>query len=94
MPAAEAKEIGLVNRVLPDGPALEAAAMETAREIADNAPAAVQGTKQVMNQAIAAQTDQGLEYVATWNTAYLMSQDLGRAVQGFMTKKKPEFTGE
>ena len=26
--------------------------------------------------------------------SYLISQDLGRAAKGFMTKTKPEFTGE
>ncbi|MDP6943495.1 MAG: crotonase/enoyl-CoA hydratase family protein [Myxococcota bacterium] len=92
--AAYAESIGLVNRVLPDVDALQADAMATAGEIASNAPAAVQGTKQVMNQAIASATDRGLEYVATWNAAYLISQDLGRAVQGFVSKTKPEFTGE
>ena len=92
--AAYAEQIGLVNRVLPDAAALHTDAMTTAREIAENAPRAVQGTKQVMNQAIMAETDRGLEYVATWNTAYLISQDLGRAVQGFTTRTTPEFTGE
>ena len=92
--AAYADKIGLVNRVLPDVEALRGDALATAREIAANAPAAVQGTKQVMNQAVAAETDRGLEYVATWNTAYLISQDLGRAVQGFVSKTPPEFTGE
>ena len=92
--AAYAEKVGLVNRVLPDSDALYADAMATAAEIAANAPSAVQGTKQVMNQAIAAETDRGLEYVATWNTAYLISQDLGRAMQAFMSKSKPEYTGE
>ena len=92
--AAYAEKIGLVNRVLPDVDALNEAARAVAQEIADNAPSAVQGTKAVMNQAIAAETDRGLEYVATWNTAYLISQDLARAAQGFVTKTKPEFTGQ
>ena len=92
--ATYANTIGLVNRVLPDHSALLDDAMATAEEIADNAPSAVQGTKAVMNEAIAAETDRGLEYVATWNTAYLISQDLARAAQGFATKTKPEFTGE
>ena len=92
--AAYAERIGLVNRVLPDHEALLEDALATAHEIAGNAPSAVQGTKAVMNQAIAADTDRGLEYVATWNAAYLISQDLARAAQGFATKTKPEFTGE
>lgn len=92
--AAYAEKVGLVNRVLADRAALDADALAVAAEIAENAPSAVQGTKHVLNQAIAGETDRALEYVATWNTAYLISQDLGRAAQGFMTKTKPTFTGE
>ena len=64
-----------------------------ANEIASNAPRAVQGSKFVMNQAVAGDTDRGLEYVATWNAAYLVSQDLATAVTAFAQKKVPEFTG-
>ena len=92
--AAYAEKIGLVNRLMPDHESLWADALATAQEIAENAPSAVQGTKAVMNEAISAETDRGLEYVATWNTAYLISQDLARAATGFATKTKPEFTGE
>ncbi len=91
--AIEAARLGLVNRVVDDVGALRAAAQELAVQIAANAPLAVQGTKQVMNEAIRAETDRGLEYVATWNAAHLVTQDLGVAVTGFMTKQTPEFSG-
>jgi enoyl-CoA hydratase len=91
--AQRALDIGLVNHVFEDTDAMMAHAESMATEIADNAPRAVQGSKFVMNQAVAADTDSGLEYVATWNAAYLMSQDLATAVTAFAAKKKPEFTG-
>lgn len=91
--AAYAAEIGLVNRVLPDAAALDAAAVELAREIADNPPLTVQGAKRVMLEADRGQIDRGLEYVATWNTGHLVTQDLGVAVAAFVSKQKPEFSG-
>ncbi len=91
--AEEAQRLGLVNRVLEDRDALMRAADELAAEIAGNAPLAVQGTKRVMNEATRLETDRGLEYVATWNAAHLLTQDLGMAVTAFMTREKPEFSG-
>lgn len=91
--AAYAERIGLVNRVLPDAEALFTEAEAVAREIADNPPLTVQGAKHVMNQARRAEIDQGLEYVATWNTGHLVTQDLGVAVTANMTRQKPEYAG-
>lgn len=91
--AAYAERVGLVNRTLPDAEALFAAADALAREIADNPPLAVQGAKAVLNEAQRAEIDRGLEYVATWNTAHLLSQDLGVAVTALVTRQKAEFTG-
>ena len=62
-----------------------------ALEIAANAPLAVQGAMWVINEA--QRGDIELEYVATWNASYLVTQDLMAAVDGFMNKKTPEFTG-
>lgn len=91
--AAYAERIGLVNRVLPDAEQLFAAADALAREIAANPPLAVQGAKYVLNEAQRAEIDRSLEYVATWNAAHLLSQDLGVAVTAFVTREKPEFSG-
>jgi enoyl-CoA hydratase len=91
--AAYAERIGLVSRVLPDREALHTAAFELAREIADNPPLAVEGCKAVMNAATRASVDQGLEYVATWNAAHLITQDLGVAVAAWVSKEKPEYSG-
>lgn len=91
--AAHAERIGLVNRVLPDVDALRAAADALAGEIAANPPLAVQGAKRVMNEAARAEIDRGLEYVATWNAAHLVTQDLGVAVAAFVSKQTPEYAG-
>lgn len=91
--AEEAGRLGLVQRVLPDVVALMAAAEALAAEIAANAPLAVQGAKRVMNEASRAEVDRELEYVATWNAAHLVTQDLGVAVTAFVTKQSPEYAG-
>lgn len=91
--AAHAERIGLVSRVLPDQPAVLEAALQLAQEISDNAPLAVQGAKRVMNEAIVGDVDRGLEYVATFNAAHLVTQDLGMAVTAFVSKQKPEYSG-
>lgn len=91
--AVYAERIGLVNRVLPDAEALQAAALDLAREIAANPPRAVQGCKRVLGEATRSDVDRGLAFVAAWNTGHLMSQDLGAAVTAFATKKTVEFSG-
>lgn len=88
-----AKEIGLVNRVLPDPQALDEAAQALALEIAANPPLTVQGAKRVLNEATKYEIDRGLEFVALWNTAHLVTQDLGVAVSAFATKQPAEFSG-
>lgn len=91
--ATHAQRIGFVNRVLSDREVLLSDAFELAQAIAANAPLAVQGTKRVMNEAVRFDIDRGLEYVATWNAAHLVTQDLGMAVTAFVTKETPEYSG-
>lgn len=78
--AARAREVGLVTRVLPDAATLMQEAEALARRIAENPPLAVQGAKRVLVEADRAEIDRGLEYVATWNAAHLVSRDLMAAV--------------
>jgi enoyl-CoA hydratase len=92
--AARAKEIGLVNDVLPDHEALLARARELAHEIAANSPLAVQGSKQVLGFALRRDVDAALDYVALWNSAFLHSADLTEAMTAFMQRRKPDFRGQ
>lgn len=92
--ASHAKDLGLVNHVYADSGALLTAAREMANEIAENSPIAVQGIKQVMGYCADKSIADGLEYVATWNAAFLQSDDLQEAIAAFMEKRKPVFKGE
>ncbi len=91
--AERAARIGLVNDVLPDREATLEAALTMAGEIAENSPLAVQGTKAVMAAGENLSVAGGLDYVATWNAAFLASHDLGEAMTAFMEKRAPSFEG-
>jgi len=92
--ADRAREIGLVNDVLPDAAATHAAARAMAAEIAANSPLAVQGAKAVLRAGKGRSVAEALDYVAVWNAAFFPSNDLGEAMAAFAEKRRPRFTGE
>lgn len=92
--AARAEKIGLVNDVYPDQQSVLDAARTMAAEIAANPPLVVQGVKDVLSANTRAQVDAGLRYVSAWNSAFLPSKDLTEAVQAFMERREPKFSGE
>jgi enoyl-CoA hydratase len=91
--AARAEAIGLVNHVSPDADILLADARAMATEIAANPPLAVQGTKAVLAACEDRSVTEGLDYVATWNSAFLASDDLTEAMAAFMEKRPAIFNG-
>lgn len=90
---AYAKEIHLVSETYDSTEELHKAADEMAQTIASHSPLAVQGTKNVLLTCEEMNIDEGLNYVAVWNSAFLASDDLTEAVTAFMQKRKPEFKG-
>lgn len=64
--APEAKEIGLLNAVLPSPGALLDHVMGVAKEIAQKSPLAVYGSKVMINHARDHSIADGLDYIATW----------------------------
>lgn len=91
--AARAKEIGLVNDVCPDADATVAAARAMAAEIAANSSIAVQGAKAVLKASADMTVEEGLDYVALWNSSFIQSNDLMEAAVAFMEKRPPRFEG-
>jgi enoyl-CoA hydratase len=91
--AARAHAIGLVNSVHPNAAVTHAAAHELAGRIAANSPLAVQGTKRVLRYCEGKSVEDGLAFVATWNAAFVQSEDLGEAIAAFFEKRRPRFTG-
>lgn len=89
--AAEAREIGLVNRVFESREALYAGVHEIAATIAAKSPLSIRGTKEMINYARDHSVADGLNYIATWNAAMLMSEDLTAAMTASMSKQTPNF---
>jgi enoyl-CoA hydratase len=87
-PAAEVHRMGLVNEMFADQDALMEGALKLAAEIADNASPAVSGTKKILNYMEDHSVDDGLKYVAAWNSAFLNVSDIQKAVTKTVGKRK------
>src|SRR5215203_2954881 len=90
--AEEAREIGLVNRVVAEGEALNAA-MELAAEISANGPLAVRHAKSAANRALDVDLVSGLEYEADQFALLFATKDAREGMNAFSEKRKPEFEG-
>jgi enoyl-CoA hydratase len=91
--ADRALAIGLVNNVYPDKETLDRAAQEMALEIANNAPLAVQGAKEVFLYSEEASLDRALDYTAARSSMILPSEDLMEAISAYMEKRNAKFKG-
>ncbi|XP_052204698.1 delta(3,5)-Delta(2,4)-dienoyl-CoA isomerase, peroxisomal [Diospyros lotus] len=88
---SEAKGLGLVSKVFPSKGAMDDGVRAVAQEIAAKSPLAVTGTKAVLLRSRDLPVDQGLDYVATWNSGMLLSDDLKEAISAHYQKRKPAF---
>lgn len=89
--ADEALRSGLVNEVFATPQALGDGVLELARRIAGKSPLSIRGTKEMLNYGRDHSVADGLNYVATWNAAMLISADLSEAMQALRGKRSPEF---
>lgn len=91
VPAAKAKEIGLVNEVFPDAQSLLEGVMAIARQIAAHSPLAVTGCKAMANYARDHSTADALDYIALWNAAMLRPEDIRESYMAKSEKRPPAF---
>lgn len=91
--AAWAHRTGLVNAVFPDHEALANGAAEIARQIASHSPLVIGGIKKVLAAGEGRTVDEALDYVAQWNSSFLVSNDLMEALNSFIEKRDPDYTG-
>lgn len=81
LPAEEAVRCGLANALFPDRDRLLSEVSGLARQIAAKSPLAVRGSKEMLNYGREHGVADGLQYVATWNAAMLLSADLKEAMR-------------
>jgi enoyl-CoA hydratase len=89
--AAEADQIGLVTRVVPDGELLDAA-LETASLIAANSPMGVWMTKEVMwSQLEVGSLQAGIDLENRTQVMTSFTEDTREAMLSFLEKREPSF---
>ncbi|CAK9324857.1 unnamed protein product [Citrullus colocynthis] len=88
----EAKEMGLVSQTFASKLELQDGVLKLAQEIASKSPLAVVGTKAVLLRSRDLNVEQGLDYVATWNSGTLLSDDLKEAISAQTNKRNPTFS--
>jgi enoyl-CoA hydratase len=88
--AEEARGIGLANRVVGQGEALDAA-RELAAEISENGPLAVRYAKAATNRALDVDLISGLEFEADQFALLFATEDAREGMNAFGEKRKPRF---
>lgn len=90
--AEDARIMGLVNRVLPQGE-LEAYVTDYARQIAANAPLTVSSIKRIVGEALKDPTDRDLALCERLVRECFESEDYAEGRLAFAEKRKPSFRG-
>ncbi|WP_420468203.1 enoyl-CoA hydratase-related protein [Panacagrimonas sp.] len=89
--ARRALDLRLVSRVLDNKGALLESANRLAQDIASKPPTAVRGIKRNLLWSRDHSVQDGLAFVATWNAAMLVGEDLAEAVEAAKQKRKAIF---
>ena len=91
--AAEAKEIGLVNKVVPHEKLMETV-MEIAEKILSKAPLAISMTKAAVNAGTEADLRVGLVLEKLCQTVLFNTKDRLEGTSAFLEKRTPQFKGK
>jgi 2-(1,2-epoxy-1,2-dihydrophenyl)acetyl-CoA isomerase len=91
--AAEALQLGILNRVVPDDQ-LQAETMRWAERMAEGPTEALGRTKLLINNGYKNQLDQHLAQESTLIAETARTEDFREAVKAFLEKREPRFRGE
>lgn len=91
LPAHRARDIGLVNEVLPDHDAVIAHALATAKEIASKSPLVVAGSKVMINYARDHTIKDALDYIALWQVGMFSGPHMAETFAAKQEKRDPVF---
>ncbi|MEM6835141.1 MAG: enoyl-CoA hydratase/isomerase family protein, partial [Pseudomonadota bacterium] len=90
--AAEAKDLGLLNHVVPEGKALNKT-LEIIAEIAKNGPLAVMAVKQAVHRARSQTFAEALAAGGDLSALMMFSEDRKEGLAAFAEKREPKFKG-
>jgi len=91
--AAEARMIGLIGHVVPDGQAL-AKAREIAEVVTANGPLSVAASMRTLHECDGMEIDAALEHEWSYGNAVFASEDAKEGPLAFAQKRKPNFKGK
>lgn len=90
--AEEARDFGIVNRVVPAAE-IDAFVDDWARRLAAGPPLALSSTKKMLNQSLSVTVDEALEAEAQAQTVNFHTADVAEAMAAFVEKRDPVFRG-
>lgn len=90
--AGEAKELGLVNRVLPVEE-VDGFVADWARTLAAGPPLALSMTKTLLNESFSSSMAEAVEHEARCQSVNFETADVAEAMAAFREKREPRFTG-
>jgi enoyl-CoA hydratase/carnithine racemase len=90
--AEESLDLGLVSKIVPSEE-LADAVLAMAREIAANAPLAVQASKRMMRMGLEETFPDHVHHVYLQLLPLMQTEDVKEGMQSFMEKREPEFKG-
>ncbi len=91
--AEEALDIGLINRIAPEGKLMDVV-LEMAERIVNNSPIAIQQAKFAVNRGTEVDINQGLVIESEAYEVCIPTKDRLEALAAFKEKRKPVFKGE
>ena len=92
LPAADAERLGLVNHVVPDDRVLDEA-VAFARRLAAGPPLATRFTKLAVNKGSKDSLNSAFDASTAYELTTFMSEDHVEAIDAFLEKRTPRFTG-
>ena len=90
--AARAREIGLVNRVVPEA-ALDHAVADLARQIAAKSPLTLAIGKEAFYHQAELGLDEAYRYAAEVMTRNMLARDATEGIDAFLDKRPPSWSG-